>query len=97
MKQAWIWFKGHWQTVAGVIGSVVGFLFLRQYLQGDLKAKLENQKTQAKDDVLNSKKEAVQEDIAQEKHSNDALREKLDRPVSDLKPGEVVDFYKNRK
>lgn len=97
MKQAWEWFKGHWQTVAGVVGSVVGFLFLRQYLQGDLKAKLENQKTAAKNDVLEERKKNTQEDIAQEKHKNDALRDKLDRPLPDLKPGEVIDFYKNRK
>lgn len=93
----WELFKKNWQKVAGVIGTIISFLFLRQYLQKDLKAKLENQQAQAKDDVLEERKKNTQEDIAQEKHNNDQLRDKLDRKVTDLNSKEVEDFYKNRK
>ncbi len=93
----WELFKKNWQKVAGVIGAIIGFLFLRQYLQKDLRAELGNQKAQAKDDVLNNDRKHIKEDISNEAKHNQALRDKLDDKAPKAKPDEVEDFYKNRK
>jgi uncharacterized membrane protein YgaE (UPF0421/DUF939 family) len=93
----WEFIKKNWKAIGAGIGSIVGFLFLRQYLQGDLKAKLGNQKAQAKDDVLNNEKKHIQEDIKEESKHNQQLRDKLNEPAPESNWKEVEDYYKNKK
>lgn len=89
--------KRYWKALLSGLGVILGYIFLRQYFQKDLLAKLMNQATQAKDDVLNERKSNVQSDLKDESKNQEALRDQLDNKAPKASPDEVEDFYKNRK
>jgi hypothetical protein len=90
--------KRYWKALLSGLGAVIGYLVLRQQIQKGLKAELQNQKTLAKDDVLNERKSRVIQDIMEEQAKNEKLREGLNKPVNnDTNWDEVEDFYKKRK
>lgn len=93
----WDWIKRNWKLVTSFIGGFVGLLFLRQYFQKDLLAKLLNQKTQTKDDILNERKSNISKELVKEQERNSNLQDELNKSAERLSPSEVEDFYKNRK
>lgn len=91
------WIKRNWKMLVKVIAGIVGFIFLRQYFQKDLLAKLKNQQVKAKDDVLNEKRSQNKQSQEAEQATQERLREQLDKPAPNSNWQEVEDFYKNRK
>ena len=91
--------KKGWKAIAAVVGAVIGFLLLKQFLQKDLKAKLENANTAGKDAVLESKKSAVQDLLDKAEKTGEALEkshEAAKDAADDMSKKDVEDFYKNR-
>jgi hypothetical protein len=88
--------KRYWKAIASALGAIIGFIFLRQYFQKDLLAKLLNGAASAKDAVLNERKNQVSNAANEEKLRNDELRKELGKDAPKADPNEIEDFY-NKK
>lgn len=88
--------KKFWKLIVSVIGAVLGLVFLKQFFQKDLKAKLNNANAEKDSAVLDSKIADTQADIKAESNKNNQLRDAANQPTKALTPQEAEDYW-NKK
>jgi hypothetical protein len=75
--KTWDFIKANFSKILSVITAIIGFIFLRQYFQSDLKAKLKNSETDAESKVLDERMRNVTQNRAEEEARAKAQREQL--------------------
>lgn len=96
MKQAWEWLKTNIKLVLSVLGTIAGYVLLKQYFQGDLKAKLKNADTKAQDAVLEERKSNIENDRAAEEARANELRNQLGKSNTNQEDSNIINFYKKK-
>lgn len=96
MKKVWEWLKTNWKAVISVLGTIIGYILLKDKLQGGLKAKLKNANAEGKNAVLEERKSNTEKDRLDEEYKQKALREQLGKN-SNNSDSDIVDFWKKKK
>jgi hemerythrin superfamily protein len=90
--------KKYWKLLAAAFGTLLGLFLFERSKRQDAEAKLENAEVAGKDAVLESKKEAVQSEIAKTNQNIDQLAKDLQKSKEqNLSNEEIEKFYKDKK
>jgi hypothetical protein len=86
--------KKYWKAIIGVIGSIIGFILLRQFMQRDLKAALKNAETGAKSAVLDERANSLNRQASDLSIQNETLKAYTNKPASLVDPKAAEDYWK---
>lgn len=88
--------KKSWKAILSVLSAIVGLVFLIEFFTKGLKAKLNNAETEKESAVMNTKVEAIKNELNKESKVNQDLRDSLNPKDTNLSPKEREDYW-NKK
>jgi flagellar motility protein MotE (MotC chaperone) len=86
--------KQNWKLVLGVLAGLVGLFLFKS--RKNLLSQLETAETNKQDAILETKKDAVKEDIKKLEAEKKELKEKLDDNPNKMTDDDILSFY-NKK
>lgn len=88
--------KKYYKQIIGVVGAILGLVFLRQLFTRNLRAKLNLANTEKESAVIDSKLDSNRKSQSEIEEDSEALRKAASNTERQLTPSQVEDFWKKQ-